>query len=310
MGQGEIPCAIDINGELAESAANLVPYITHALQNADLDAITSPEDIQGIMEHIDLMIAQNAATKCGVEQALFDILSQKTGKALADTFGRERDTVKIQGNIPYLKDMDAYEKEIAHILSKGPEYMKFKIGKDLKLEAEAIRRARTMSGSVGLTVDANQAFASGEDALTFLSSIENARLAWAEQLVGKHDIAGWKTLAGGTDVPLMADESVQSVLDVLLFLQNEWIDIVNLKIGKCGGVLEARKIVRLARQFGVPVMLGSMLEGELGTRYNLAFALSESFITHDFYHYFSLEAVPEHPLIDPETFATTEAILL
>jgi len=309
VGKGEAPCAIDINGELSESAPNLAPYIAHAMQKFDLDAISSIEEVAAIMRHIDLVIALNAATKCGVEQALFDILAQKTGKTLADIFGARKETVKVQGNIAFLADADEYERTITEMLAKGPDYVKFKIGRNTALEAQAMCMLRSMAPNVGITVDANQAFGTSEEAAAFLRTVEDVRLSWAEQLIGKHDLDGWKDLRTKTAVPLMADESVQSITDALLFMQNGWIDILNLKIGKCGGVIEARKIARLADEFEIPVMLGSMLEGELGTKYNLAFALSEPFVTHDFYHYFSLAELPAKPLIDPETLHTTKTLL-
>lgn len=309
VGRGEAPCAIDINGELSESSPNLAPYLAHAMQKFDLDALAGPEDVAAIMEHIDLVIALNAATKCGVEQALFDILCQKTGRTLAATLGARKEAVKVQGNIPFLADIKEYETNIGETLEKRPDYVKFKIGRNAPLEAHAMCMLRAAAPDVGITVDANQAFPTADEAIAFLKSVEDVRLSWAEQLIGKHDIKGWKELKSRTDVPLMADESVQSITDALLFLQNGWIDILNLKIGKCGGILEARKIARIAEEFEAPVMLGSMLEGELGTKYNLAFALSEQFVTHDFYHYFSLAEIPAEPLIDPGTLHTTAYVL-
>lgn len=309
IGRGEAPCAIDINGEISESAPDLAPYIAHAVRQFDLDAISSTEAVAAVLRRLNLVIAFNAAAKCGVEQALFDILSQKTGRPLAGILGARKETVKIQGNIPYLADAKEYERAVAEILEKGPDYVKFKIGRNAPLETRAMNLLRDLSPDIGITADANQAFASSDDALAFLRTLGNVRLSWAEQLLGKHDIDGWKKLKTKTDVPLMADESIQTITDALLFMQNGWIDILNLKLGKCGGIIEAQKIARLAEEFGIPVMLGSMLEGELGTKYNLAYALSGSFITHDFHHYFSLAELPDEPLIDPKTLLTTKKAL-
>lgn len=308
-GKGEAPCAIDINGEIPGSAPNLAPYIAHAIRQFDLDTISSTEAVAAVMSRLDLVIAFNAATKCAVEQALFDILSQKTGRPLAGILGARKETVKVQANIPFLADVKEYEKAIAETLAKGPDHVKFKIGRNTPLEARAMNMLRSIAPDIGITADANQAFASAADAAAFLRTLGDVRLSWAEQFIGKHDIDGWRELKTKTDVPLMADESVQTISDALLFMQNGWIDILNLKIGKCGGIINARKIARLAEEFGIPVMLGSMLEGELGTKYNLAYALSGSFITHDFYHYFSLAELPDEPLIDPKTLHTTKKAL-
>ncbi|MFH1188294.1 MAG: enolase C-terminal domain-like protein [bacterium] len=308
-GIGEIPCAIDINGELSESCTHLIPYIEHVLQNYSLDELESDADIEQIMNTINLTIAFNTATKCGIEQALFDILSQKTKKSFTKIFGMQQESIKVQGNIPFLENAEEYENRFTEILAKKPDYIKFKVGKNLSLEAHVITTLRKINNAVNITIDANQAFQTVDDAVLFLDTIEHARIAWAEQLIGKHDIAGWKLLKQKTSVPIMADESVQTITDALLFMQNHWIDILNLKIAKCGGILEARKIVLIAKEFDVPVVLGSMLEGENGTKYNLAFALSQNFLTHDFYHYFSLKEPESSPLIDAATLKTTTAVL-
>ncbi len=281
-GEGEIPCANDVNGELSESAPNLAPLINRILEGSTAE---SEEDIADAMGRIGANLAFNTAAKLGVEQALFSILSQKKGVSLAKLFGAEKKSVKSQCAISYLDTLDAYSKRIEDALSRNPEYIKFKVGRNLPLEASAIRKAREMNEKVGINIDANQAFSTPREAGDFLESIADSGLSWAEQPLRKESMGEWLELKALTDIPLMADESIHTPKDALFLLQNGYVDMINVKLAKCGGVLEARKIISVSRKFNAPAMLGSMIEGRLGLKYNLSFALSQDFVTHGFYSF-------------------------
>ncbi len=305
-GKGEIACALDINGESSDSTKNLSPFIQNILKNAKIE---SKQEIVRLMNKINLYLSFNTGLKCGIEQALFQILTQRQNKTLAEIIGAKKKKIKIQYTIPYLKNFQEYKNCFKKIAATKPDFVKFKIGHNLKLEIAAIKKLRKQNQKINITVDANQSFNNAKNALIFLNTIKKTKLAWAEQLVEKNDFASWEKLKKKSPTPLMADESVQTTKDVLLFLQNGWTNVINLKLAKCGGIIEARKILKIAKKYKTPVMLGSMLHGELGLKYNLAFALSEDFITHAFYNYFLLKNHKEKPLINKNDLTTTKEVL-
>lgn len=305
-GNGEIACAIDVNGEIDLSEINLVPYLNNILKNT---TIKSEKDIIKTMNIVNLNVAFNAAAKCGLEHALYNILAQKKKTSLAAILGKRKEKVKIQANISFLESKKDYFLNIQEIIGKNPDSIKFKVGKNLLLESWAIKQLRSVNNKVKINIDANQAFASAKAALKFLTLVDNVDLSWAEQLIKKDDLEGWAELRKRAKVPLMADESVHTAADALLFMQNGWVDFINIKLAKSGGIVEARKIIKLARKYKVGLMLGSMLHGELGLKYNLAFALSEDFVTHGFYNYFSLNSYRlQKPLIDENRLFTTKYV--
>lgn len=305
-GRGEIACAIDVNGEIDLSEINLVPYLNNILKDT---SIKSEEDISETMNRVNLKVAFNAATKCGLEQALYTILAQKKKTNLATILGRRKETVNIQANISFLESKKDYLLHIQEITGKNPDYVKFKVGKDLLLESWAIKQLHFINNKIKINIDANQAFASAKEALKFLTLVDTVNLSWAEQLIKKDDFEGWAELKKRAKVPLMADESVHTAADALLFMQNGWVDFINIKLAKSGGIVEARKIIKLAQKYKVGLMLGSMLHGELGLKYNLAFALSEDFVTHGFYNYFSLNSYRrQKSLIDGNCLFTTKYV--
>ncbi len=304
-GAGEIACSLDANGESQASAQTLAEKLNAVLADC---TVRSAEDVARALELVDLHIAYNRATKCGLEQALFGIVEARAGTPLSALIGASWRPVKIQCAIPFLKDEKAYRGRFDELLSRKPRQVKFKVGKNLPLEAAFIRLLREAAPDVRISVDANQAFADAESAASFLSGL-GVELAWAEQMLPKTDFDGWAELKRRTEVPLMADESIHTAADARPYLERKLVDFINIKLAKSGGIFEARKIAQLADAHGVPVMLGSMLHGEKGLRYNLAFGLTREFVAYDFYSYFSLAERGEPQLIDGETLEISEAVL-
>ncbi len=288
-GHGEIAHAVDINGEIQSGAYGFESILNYIFNN--FDSVSTLKDIQNIMKYCRLNISHNTGLLCGVEQALFDILSQKTGKNLTEILGGDSKNkeVFIQITVPMKKTFELYKQSVDEIFKKHhPKFIKFKVGIDLPLESEVLHYCRALDSKVSISIDANQAFTKYKDALVFLEKIADVDISWAEQLLAKDDLAGMGYLQAGTDVLLMADESLHTPLEANYFCQNNLADCFNIKLAKTGGILKALEIIKIAESSGRKVMLGSMLHGKLGIEYNLAFALSQNFITHDFFSYFNV----------------------
>lgn len=307
-GVGEIPCAIDINGETAEGSMSLTPVVERCLS---VFSIYSEKDIKLAMETLSLKIAFNEALRFGIEQALFEILAKRKNKSLSNLFGVIKKEIKMQVTLPYLDSEEEYDKKLKMIFEKKPTHLKIKVGANLKREIIIIKTARSLSDDVCISVDANQAFKNPKEAVAFLKEVESCNLSWIEQPLIKYAlIEDWLMLKKSVSVPLMADESIHTQKDVQFFLQNKAIDYLNIKLAKCGGIFEARKIIETAKKYNIPVMLGSMLEGEKALKYNLTFGLSEDFVVYDFSRNFTLKDKKLPLLINEKTLYSTEEVLL
>ena len=172
-----------------------------------------------------------------------------------------------------------------------------------------INYCKNILPKISISVDANQAFKTSKDALIFLKNFDVGTLAWIEQPLPRENFKEWQKLKFQSQIPLMADESIHTAREALWYLENNLVDFINIKLAKCGGIIEAEKIISMANKFNIPVMLGSMLHGELGITYNLLFGLSQPFITYDFYSYFLLKKVKKPYLIDEKTLIINESII-
>lgn len=308
IGYGEAVHSIDSNGEIQEGAIFYEPYLNSTVSS--FDTVSSISDIKDIMKKIRLNVIHNSGLLCGIEQALFDILSQKMGENITELLGgAKQKSIIIQTTIPMEQDIFAYQKRMDTIFNNyKPKFIKLKVGVDTNLESEALHYYRGLDREVNISIDANQAFNDTEFALDFLKKIEDVSISWAEQLLAKDDLEGLKYLRGHTKIKLMADESVHTLVDAEYFCQNNLVDYLNIKLAKTGGILNAIDIIKIADKYGKKVMLGSMLHGKLGIKYNLGFALTQNFVAQDFFSYFTVNETKDLGYISDQLLVTSESL--
>lgn len=138
--------------------------------------------------------------------------------------------------------------------------IKIKLGsEDDEARVAAIRHARP---DATLYIDANAAW-TAEEAITQIRRILPYDLALIEQPTAGDDIEGLGRVQAAVDVPVVADESLQTLADVDR-LATVGAQGVNLKLMKVGGIGPSLAIIRRARELGLRVMLGCMVETSLG----------------------------------------------
>jgi L-alanine-DL-glutamate epimerase-like enolase superfamily enzyme len=82
-----------------------------------------------------------------------------------------------------------------------------------------------------------------------------------EQPVAADDLAGLKQVMRHSPVPIIADESCRTPVDVPKV--SDCVDGINIKLAKCGGLRNALKMIHIARAHHLKVMLGCMVSSSL-----------------------------------------------
>ena len=150
-------------------------------------------------------------------------------------------------------------------ISAGFTY--FKIKANLEPVSDFVRKLELISrltpSGTHLRIDANQAW-SYEHTVEVLKAITNANLAidYLEQPTPARDFAALAKVKEISSVPLMADESCLTPTDLATLIKMSAVDLVNLKLMKSGGLTVAREMARTAREAGLGVYVGSMMEGD------------------------------------------------
>lgn len=136
---------------------------------------------------------------------------------------------------------------------------KVKIGTDAEKHTLALIREHAPSRTI--RVDANMGWPA-DHALDRLRAIAPFNPELVEQPCAREDLATLRKLKAARIIPIIADESCVKPADVARVADS--VDGINIKLSKCGGILEARRMIADARARGLKVMLGCMIESTLG----------------------------------------------
>jgi len=199
-----------------------------------------------------------APARCALDLALHDRIGRQRGLSLYRLLGLPQPSVRASAFTISI----AAPEEMARMATQVMDYpiIKVKLGSDDDVaRIAAIREARP---DAQLYVDANAGW-SPEEAVQRVQELRPYQLALIEQPVPKDDIAGLGYVQAHTDVPIVADETVRTLADVEQ-LAAAGVCGVNLKLMKVGGLSPCLRLLKRARELGLRVMLGCMVETSLG----------------------------------------------
>jgi O-succinylbenzoate synthase len=151
-----------------------------------------------------------------------------------------------------------------------------------------------------LQVDANTAYTLADARL--LAQLDPFDLLLIEQPLPEDDVRGHAALAQVVRTPICLDESITSARAAADAIALGACAIVNVKPGRVGGYLEARRVHDVCAANGVPVWAGGMLETGLGRAANVALAALPNFTlpgdTSASDRYFARDITPPFVLVD------------
>jgi L-alanine-DL-glutamate epimerase-like enolase superfamily enzyme len=199
-----------------------------------------------------------APARCALDLALHDRIARQRGVPLYRLLGVPRPPVRPTAFTIPIAPPEAMAQTAARV--PGYPIIKIKLGSDDdEARVAAIRTARP---DAHLYVDANAGW-SAEEAVRHVQALAPYRLEMVEQPVPQDDIAGLGYVQAHVDVPVVADESVQTMTDVEQ-LAAAGVRGINLKLMKIGGLAPCLRMLRRSRELGLRVMLGCMVETSLG----------------------------------------------
>ena len=265
VGYAEAPQIWRVTGE---SVASIEACVLGPLADALLGREFDDPAADQIHQMLGNAVAGNTGARAACEIAVLDLLARRAGRPLAAAIGAEVDSVGTDITIA-AQVSDPFAEKVPD----GFGIAKIKVGLDAADVERVIRIQQAAGPQLRIRVDANQAW----DVDTALSTVEawqaaGVNLDVLEQPLPAHDVRGHAVLRNRLSVPIMLDESVFSVHDLHRALDAEAADMVNIKLAKCGGIHAGLEIARVARAAGLGVMVGSMMESELGVAAAAAFA--------------------------------------
>jgi L-alanine-DL-glutamate epimerase-like enolase superfamily enzyme len=199
-----------------------------------------------------------APARCALDLALHDRLARRSGVPIWQLLGLPRPpafatcfTIAIDEPFEMARRAGAVRQY---------ETLKIKLGsEDDFARLKAIREARP---DARLRVDANAGWGRAE-AVDLVRRLEPLGIELVEQPVAREDIEGLGYVQARTSIPIVADESCQTLADVEA-IGAAGVAGINLKLQKAGGLGPGAAMARRAREMGMRVMLGCMIETSIG----------------------------------------------
>jgi O-succinylbenzoate synthase len=212
--------------------------------------------------------------KAAVQTAVLDAQLRATGTPLGSFLGAVKDRVPAGVSVGIMDSVPALLDAVAGYLDAG--YLRIKLKIEPGWDVEPVRAVRERFGDgVLLQVDANTAYTLAD--ARHLARLDPFDLLLIEQPLPEDDLRGHAALARRLRTPVCLDESIVSARAAADAIALGACEIVNIKPGRVGGYLEARRIHDVCAASGVAVWAGGMLETGLGRAANVILAALPGF---------------------------------
>jgi O-succinylbenzoate synthase len=214
------------------------------------------------------------AAKAGLEMAVLDAELRAQGRSLADRLGGTASHIDVGVSVGITPTVAELVEQVRGYVADGYRRVKLKVmpGWDV----EPVGAVRDEFPDLALQVDANAGYSPAE--ADVVVSLDRFDLLMIEQPYPPEELRAHAELAARLRTPICLDESILSVGHALDALDIGACTIVNIKVGRVGGVLEAARIHDACRARGVAVWCGGMLETGIGRAANVALASLAGFV--------------------------------
>lgn len=236
--------------ENPETARQAVESVRGFLTAAD------PWQFQKVLGEVFRRIEGQYAAKAAIDIALMDWVGQKLGVPLYRYFGLDAadapvTTFSIGIDTPEITRQKTREAEQYPVL-------KIKVG--LATDEATIEAVRSVTKKP-LRVDANEGWKDKEEAVRKINWLEKQGVEFVEQPLPAAMIEDTRWVRSRVHIPIIADEACLHPADIPKLASA--FDGVNIKLDKAGGILEAYRMIQIAKSLGMKTMLGCMISSSV-----------------------------------------------
>lgn len=223
--------------------------------------------------------------KAGIDLALFDLTGKRLQQSAATRWGRPQcqKPITLSWTIDATRIEDV-EASIAEATAAGFHHFNVKVGNNAAFDLAMCAEIRSLAPSAFVWVDAN----GGYDLATALSvapKLADLGMAALEQPLPANDLSGFRKLRNQKTLPILMDEPIVSLTDLREFHQLGLLDGVAMKVSRCGGLTEARRIIEYMAEEGLLFFASGLTDPDLSLAASLLL-----FGLHDLPHPAALNA--------------------
>jgi o-succinylbenzoate synthase len=219
-------------------------------------------------------IRRNYMAKAALEGAVWDLYAQRNQTPLYKALGGNKQQIDVGISI----GIQPTVKELLHVVegfvNEGYKRMKIKIKPGY--DYEMLKAVRKHFPDILMMADANSAYTLND--IETLKKLDELHLMMIEQPLAHDDIIDHAKLQAELSTPICLDESIHSLEDARKAIELGSCQIINIKIGRVGGITESKKIHDYCAEQGIAVWCGGMLESGIGRAHNIAITTLPQFV--------------------------------
>ncbi len=255
---------LEHNGVIGYGQASLPPYLKETqesvcsfLEKIDLNSINYPIHIDSVLDYVNTIESQNQSAKAAFDMALFDLIGKLKKQSVHELLNI---SFNLEIHSSFTISMMTEEK-MKKKIADAADYQLFKIKLGSDHDKQMIESFRKFSDKP-FYVDVNQGWREKNYAFKMIEWLKDHGCNFIEQPMPKEMKDEQRWLKEHSPLPLIADESFQTLDDLSEVAES--FHGINIKLMKCGGLRNAKRIVGEARKLNLKILLGCMTESALG----------------------------------------------
>jgi L-alanine-DL-glutamate epimerase-like enolase superfamily enzyme len=204
-------------------------------------------------------------SKTAIDMALHDIAGKVYNVPVAALLGGVvRTSIGVSRSVPLAAPAEV-AKAAEKLVKTGYKMITVKAGLDPAADLQRVRAVRKAVGEgFPIEIDANQGYRA-DVAVRWLSKMEEYDIENVEQPCPWWDLAGMAEVSRALRCTVTADESVLCPAEAMNFVRSQAADAFTIKVAKCGGFLQAKRIAAIADAAGLSCNMGSEHPAGIGT---------------------------------------------
>jgi len=226
-----------------------------------------PYDTDGVRQVMNRVIAPSFSTgqpicKAAMDLALFDLTGRALRQTAAERWQRTgRETITLSWTVD-ARTLAEVEAVVVEGQQRGFRNFNVKVGPDSAFDVEMCATLRRLVPDAFVWVDANGGY-DMDTAIAVAPKFADLGIAGLEQPLPANRLVGYRELRKQRALPILMDEGIVSLTDLETFHQLDLLDGVAMKVPRCGGLTEARRILEYMETHGLLFFASGLTDPDL-----------------------------------------------
>ena len=200
-------------------------------------------------------VGNNSFLQSAIDNAAHDLFGKICNQSCHKLWGLKTDNLI---KTSFTLSIDTMEKMVEKLEATNFDIYKIKLGTP---DDMAILKALRQHSDSVFRIDANCAW-TAEEAIRYSHIMKDLGVEFIEQPLKADDWEGMAAVYKKSALPVIADEACVS--EDMIPLCAKHFHGINIKLMKCGGLTPALRMIEHAKELGLKVMVGCMIESSVG----------------------------------------------